>query len=119
LLDAGVAFTQIAEWSEGKHVLLLSGQLNLTRSRPRKSFTPGNDKAWGAANVAVCFEVKRGQAVAVSKCFKNGNESKKESKEAANREAGQRYDALADKTNKATSGSRIQLPCFDFLQSIF
>jgi hypothetical protein len=112
-LAAGVGFAQNAERSEGKHGLLLSGQLNLARFKPKKCFTPGIGKAWRAGNVTVCFEAKGGQTI--SKCFKNGKESKDE----ADREAGQRCDALTDKMNAATSGIKIQSPCFQFFQSMF
>ena len=114
-LAAGVGFAENenAERSEGKDVLLLSGQLNLARFKPKKCFTPGIRKAWRAGNVTVCFEAKGGQTI--SKCFKNGKESKDE----ADCEAGQRCDALTDKMNAATSGIKIQSPCFQFFQSMF
>jgi hypothetical protein len=107
---AGTTFAQDAEQNEGKHVFLLSGQSNMARFKPKKWFTPSISKALGADNVIVCFEAKGGQPI--SKWFKKWKNKKGET----DSEAGQLYDALIEKMNTATNGSKIQSVTFIWMQ---
>ena len=107
---AQAMFAQDAVQNEGKHLFLLSGQSNMARFKPKQWFTPGITKALGADNVIVCFEAKGGQPI--SKWFKEWKNSKGEN----DSEPGQIYDALLEKMNTVTSGTKIQSVTFIWMQ---
>ena len=82
----------------------------MARFKPKQWFTPGITKALGADNVTVYFEVKGGQPI--SKWFKEWKNSKGEN----DSEPGQICDALLEKMNTATSGTKIQSVTFIWMQ---
>ena len=100
-----------ASAEDGKHLFILSGQSNMARSNPAKTFSPIVEKHFGESNVTTVIDAEGGEAIRKwYKDWETGSSRKRPDGD------GELYDRLMKNVKVATEGKTFETVTFLWMQ---
>lgn len=100
--------------ADGKHLFILSGQSNMARLDPARTFTPAVTKAFGKENIIVVKDAKGGQPI--RRWYKEWEPARGRQKKEEKNKNGDLYDQLMKKVREARGNDKIASITFLWMQ---